>query len=262
VLEVPHRPPGQRHLREEASGLRSQRRSRRPGDGPRPGHRARVLCGPWRLRDHLPRPPGPRPRRAPIVSASWRLLLVSGSLRAASTNTAVLRTAVEVAPPETSATVFDGLARLPYFNPDDDTDPLVPAVAELRSAIDAADGLLVSTPEYAGALPGSFKNLLDWLVGGVEISCKPTGWINASLSSTAAAGAHASLRTVLGYVDADVVEAACAHIPVPRGAVGANGTITDSAIRSQIAVVVQALVDHIAAHAPGTDMPGNLDVDE
>ena len=175
-----------------------------------------------------------------------QLLLVSGSLRARSTNTAVLRTAQAVAQPGTSATVFDGLAGLPHFNPDDDADPLDPAVVELRSAIDRADGLLLSTPEYAGALPGSFKNLLDWLVGGVEIAGKPTGWINTSSLPTQAAGAHASLRAVLGYVDADIVEAASAHIPVPRDAIGPDGTVVEPAIRSEIAAVVRALVDHIA----------------
>jgi chromate reductase, NAD(P)H dehydrogenase (quinone) len=179
--------------------------------------------------------------------ASTRLLLVSGSLRGRSTNTAVLRTAQAVAPPGTSATVFDGLARLPHFNPDDDADPLHPAVVELRSAVAKADGLLLSTPEYAGALPGSFKNLLDWLVGGVEISRKPTGWINASSSPMGAAGAHASLRTVLGYVDADVVDAACAHIPVAHGGVGPDGTVTEPASRAEIAAVVRALVDHVTA---------------
>ena len=152
-----------------------------------------------------------------------------------------------MAPPGASATLFDGLARLPHFNPDDDTDPLDPAVVALRSAIDAADGLLLSTPEYAGALPGSFKNLLDWLVGGMEISRKPTGWINASSSPTGAAGAHASLRTVLGYVDAEVVDAACAHIPVRHGAIGPDGTITEPAIRSPIAEVVRELVARVCA---------------
>ena len=178
---------------------------------------------------------------------SYRLLLLSGSLRAGSTNSAVLRTAAEVAPAGTTAVIFDGLARLPHFNPDDDTDPLDPAVMQLRSAIGAADALLISTPEYAGALPGSFKNLLDWVVGGVEISHTPTAWINVSSSSTRAAGAHAELRTVLGYVDADVVEAACAHIPVGHGVVGPDGSITDPAIGVQVAAAVRALVDHLGA---------------
>lgn len=151
-----------------------------------------------------------------------------------------------------SGSVFNGLARLPHFNPDDDTDPLDPAVVDLRSAIDMADGLLLSTPEYAGALPDSFKNLLDWLVGGVEISRKPTGWINASSSPTGAAGAHASVRTVLGYVDADVVDAACAHIPVRHDAIGPDRTITEPAIRTQIAAVVHALADHaLSTREPG-----------
>jgi chromate reductase, NAD(P)H dehydrogenase (quinone) len=170
-----------------------------------------------------------------------RLLLVSGSLRAGSTNSAVLRLAAEVAPPGVEATVFDGMDKLPHFNPDDDTDPLPPAVVDLRAAVADADALLVSTPEYAGALPGSFKNLLDWLVGGMEISRKPAAWINVSSSGSQAAGAHASLRTVLGYVDADVVDAACAHIPVLHKAVAPDGTIADPTIRAQVATAVRAL---------------------
>jgi NAD(P)H-dependent FMN reductase len=168
------------------------------------------------------------------------VLAVSGSLRDGSTNSAVVRTAAAVAPDGVEVTVFDGLSRLPHFNPDDDREPLDPAVAALRSAIAAADALLVSTPEYAGALPGSFKNLLDWTVGGMEIHGTPVAWINAS-ASTGARGAHAELRTVLGYVEAPIVDAACAHIPVPRGVVGPDGTITDPAIRAEIAHVLSAL---------------------
>ena len=89
-------------------------------------------------------------------------------------------------------------AGLPHFNPDDDVEPLDPAVAELRAAIDAADAVLFSTPEYAGALPGSFKNLLDWTIGGGEIYEKPVGWINASALG-GATDAYESLGIVLRY---------------------------------------------------------------
>ena len=174
-----------------------------------------------------------------------RLLLVSGSLRAASTNTAVLRAAVEVAPAGTTAVLFDGVGRLPHYNPDLDVDPLDPAVVELRDAVGQADALLVSTPEYAGALPGSFKNVLDWLVGASGMAGKAVAWVNTSSSTSGAAGAHASLRTVLSWIDVDVVEAACAHIPVPRGALGADGRITDPAIRTPLTAAVAALVDHV-----------------
>lgn len=178
------------------------------------------------------------------------LLLIPGSLRTASTNAAVLRTAAEVAPSSVTVTICDALAALPHFNPDDDTDPLDPAVVQLRASIDLADALLFSTPEYAGALPGSLKNLLEWTVGGIEINDKPVGWINASTAPAGAALSHESLRHVLGYVGADIVQAACVHIPVPRDAVAANGTIADRTIRQQVADVLLTLARHAAA--PGT----------
>jgi NAD(P)H-dependent FMN reductase len=167
-----------------------------------------------------------------------------------------MRTAASLLPPTVSPTIYTGMGDLPHFNPDDDTEPLAPAVVRLRSAIGAADVMLVSTPEYAGALPGSFKNVFEWAVGGMEISRKPVGWINASSSPTNAKDAHESLRKVLGYVDADIVEAACVHIPVPRDVVDPDGIITEPAIRTRIADVVGALHAHAHAHvAAGSTAP-------
>src|SRR5215218_923375 len=124
------------------------------------------------------------------------LLLISGSLRAGSTNTAALLAIVGT--DGLAATVYDGLRDLPPFDPDLDQDPIPDAVGALRAAIAAADTVLFCTPEYAGSLPGSFKNLLDWGVGGGELYEKPVGWINVSALG-GAAGAHAALRVVLGY---------------------------------------------------------------
>jgi NAD(P)H-dependent FMN reductase len=171
-----------------------------------------------------------------------RLLLVSGSLRGRSTNTAVLRTAQALAPDAVTAILYDGLAALPPFNPDDDTDhdddgsTLHPAVVDLRAQIRDADGVLFSVPEYAGGLPGSFKNLLDWTIGDDQprsIYEKPVAWINASVRS--AADAHESLRKVLGYAHAAVVETACAHVGVGPALVDDDGCIADAGIRDAIA---------------------------
>lgn len=159
-----------------------------------------------------------------LVPRPWQLLLISGSLRDHSTNTAVLRTAAAVAPPGTIALLGAFLAELPHFNPDDDVDPLPAPVAELRGRIHDADAIVVSTPEYAGALPGSFKNLLDWTIDDDQprsINGKPVAWINASPRK--AAGAHASLRTVLGYAGAVVVEEACIEVPVTGSMIGDDG---------------------------------------
>jgi NAD(P)H-dependent FMN reductase len=175
---------------------------------------------------------------------SCRVLLVPGSLRVGSTNAAALRTAAVVAPSGTTTTYFDGLGGLPPYNPDDDTEPLDHAVAGLRTSIAQADAVLLSTPEYAGALPGSFKNLLDWTVGGNELAGKPVAWINASYSLMGAADAHASLRRVLGFVSAEIVEEACVHLPVTRQLVGPDGLVADPAVRAKLAGAMGALVAH------------------
>ena len=175
-----------------------------------------------------------------------RILLVSGSTRSGSTNTALLRTAREAPPPGVEAELYEGLAGLPHFNPDDDVEPLPPAVADLRARIAAADAVLFCTPEYAGALPGSFKNLLDWTVGGPEMYGKPVAWVNASASPTRAAKAHESLETVLRTIHADVVSEACRHVAVARGRV-VDGRVTDPDARAGIAEVLAALAAYALA---------------
>ncbi|POX55139.1 NADPH-dependent FMN reductase [Streptomyces sp. Ru71] len=175
------------------------------------------------------------------MSALPEILLLSGSLRKGSTNEAVLRTALEVAPSvEVRAVLYDGLAGLPHFNPDDDAEPLAAPVAGLRAAIGQAAGVLICTPEYAGTLPGSFKNLLDWTVGGTEICDKPVAWVNAAAPGRGQ-GAEATLRTVLGYTGAHIVDAACVKLPVNHGAKGENGVLADPEARAQLAGVLAEL---------------------
>ncbi|THF67872.1 NAD(P)H-dependent oxidoreductase [Deinococcus sp. Arct2-2] len=178
-----------------------------------------------------------------------QVLLISGSVRAASTNTAVLTTVQHIAPEGVRAVMYTGLARLPHFNPDDDRDPLHPEVAALRTHIKAADALLFSTPEYAGSLPGSFKNLLDWSIGGGEMNGQPVAWINAAGcgAPTGAVDAHATLLKVLSYTGSVVVEGACMRLPVERRMVGNQDTITDPAVRTQLMVVIEQLARHLRA---------------
>ena len=179
------------------------------------------------------------------MTPTCRLLLVSGSLRSRSTSTAVLRTASVVAPRWIDALVYGQLGDLPHFNPDDEVAPLHPAVAGLRDHIRGAGAVLFSTPEYAGALPGSFKNLLDWTIGddrAGSIYEKPVAWINPS--PRGAAAAHESLRTVLGYAHATIVKEACAAIPVTAGMLGMDGLVADLDVRDQIAVSLRALANH------------------
>lgn len=170
-----------------------------------------------------------------------RILLISGSTRGSSTNTALVRTAELLALHGIEAVPYPDIGVLPHFNPDDDADPLPPEVVELRQAIADADGVLFCTPEYAGTLPGSFKNLLDWTVGGTVLTDKPVAWVNAAADPRRGAGAHATLATVLGYVQARVVDDACRSVPVARDAVGADGVIADERTRADLAAALHAL---------------------
>jgi chromate reductase len=172
------------------------------------------------------------------------VLLINGSLREGSTNGATLRTAMAVAPPGTKTVLYERLGSLPHFNPDVERGVLPEAVVDLRAQLKAADAVLFSTPEYAGALPGSFKNVLDWSVGD-GLHGKPAGWVNASAHASGAEHAHAQLRIVLGYVNADLVEAACVRAHVRRDGIGADGTSTDPAVRETIAGAMRALMARV-----------------
>jgi NAD(P)H-dependent FMN reductase len=171
--------------------------------------------------------------------ADVRILLISGSTRQGSGNTAALRTVQALAPDGIATELYDGLTALPAFSPDEDERPPAPA-ADLRARIAAAGALLFCTPEYAGTLPGSLKNLLDWTVGGGEIYGKPVGWVNVAVGGRGT-GAEEHLAMVLRYVGAVAVDGACVRVPVPREAVGPDGIITDPEIRTALGAALTAL---------------------
>jgi chromate reductase, NAD(P)H dehydrogenase (quinone) len=172
------------------------------------------------------------------------LMLVTGSTRPRSTTTAVLHTVRSLTPPGSLADLWDGLLEVPAFVPDEEPPP--PVVA-LRARIAAADAVLFCTPEYAGTLPGSLKNALDWTVGGGELYEKPVAWINAA-NPGRGGGAVETLRLVLGYVGAKIVDQACLTVPVGREAVGADGIIHDPQVRAALEPVWAAL----GSPAPGS----------
>ncbi|MFZ2100568.1 MAG: NADPH-dependent FMN reductase, partial [Oricola sp.] len=122
-----------------------------------------------------------------------KLLGLSGSLRAASTNTAFLNALAALAPDGFSIEVFDGLGALPLFSPDlEENTP--ESVLRLAARVEGCDGILIACPEYAHGIPGGFKNALDWLVSRLEIPGKPVMLVHASTRSVFA---REQLREVL-----------------------------------------------------------------
>jgi chromate reductase len=173
-----------------------------------------------------------------------RILAISGSLRAASSNTAVVRALIALAPENVDITLFGGLGDLPHFNPDLDGDIVPPPVEDLRARLRASDGLLISCPEYAHGVPGVMKNALDWLVSTVngEIVGKPVALINVSSRST---WAQASLTETLTVMSAQFLSEACVTLPLTRTKIDEAGLIADpeiaTALRSALAVFVGAI---------------------
>jgi NAD(P)H-dependent FMN reductase len=109
-----------------------------------------------------------------------KILALSGSLRAASTNTAMLEALARAAPEDVDVALYHGLGDLPVFNPDREGEMTPPPVLDWASRVAACDGLVIACPEYAHGIPGGLKNALDWLVSRYEIPHKPVMLAHAS----------------------------------------------------------------------------------
>ncbi len=133
----------------------------------------------------------------------------SGSLRKESSNTTLLRAAQALAPDGIKVEVYDCTNDLPHFNPDIEFDDLE-VVADLKARVDLADGIIISSPEYAHGIPGSFKNVLDWLVGGHEFYEKPIIFFNIV---DRAVYSQASLREIVKTMSGKIIEEACCTFP-------------------------------------------------
>jgi chromate reductase len=176
-----------------------------------------------------------------------RILAISGSLRAASHNTALLRAAAALAPEGVEVELFDELEQLPPYNEDRDTDTPAAEVARLRERIQAADGLLISTPEYNGTVPGQLKHLVDWASRpygqGSSLWGKPAAVIGASVTDYGAVWAQDHLRRALGIGGARVVEI---ELPIGKAAerFDDDGELHDPETRERLGEMLTALVEH------------------
>lgn len=148
--------------------------------------------------------------------SSATVLVLVGSLRAASTNRQLAELAVETAPENVNLTLFDRLGELPHYNEDIDIDPLPESVAALRSLADATGALLVITPEYNGSMPGVLKNAIDWLsrpYGNSPMKGKPAAVIGASLGQYGGRWAHEDTAKSLGIAGLRVRDDLAVSVP-------------------------------------------------
>ncbi|WP_248800444.1 NADPH-dependent FMN reductase [Pseudomonas sp. MWU13-2105] len=165
-----------------------------------------------------------------------RLLAVSGSLRAASSNASLLRAAERLSLEGMSIQQYLEVGQLPHFDPDLADNPPAIVVA-LRELIGRTDGILISCPEYARGIPGSFKNALDWLVASHEFPGKPVALFNAS---PRASHAQAALRLVLETMSANIVEPASITVNLLAKELDEISIAADPQVRQQIVSALEA----------------------
>jgi NAD(P)H-dependent FMN reductase len=172
------------------------------------------------------------------------ILAVSGSLRSNSANTFILKTVIALAPANVHIYMYHGIDKLPFFNPETEHEALS-AVEDWRRHVQAADGVMICTPEYAFGVPGVLKNALDWLVGSGELNGKPVAAISASPLATGGDKALLSLENTLTALGTVKSESTLLKIPFIVKKLDAAGMLTDEATRQQLNNVLSALINAI-----------------
>lgn len=170
-----------------------------------------------------------------------KVLGISGSLRQASINSALLRAAQQLAPPEMELAIFGGVGELPLFNPDLEARLPAPVLA-LHAAVAASDAIMLASPEYAHGVTGAVKNALDWLVSFEPFIGKHVAVLNAS---PRARHADMALRETLTVMSAHIVDEASITIALLGSSLGEAGMVADAPVSQAIR---QSLLALLVAH--------------
>lgn len=166
-----------------------------------------------------------------------KILAISGSLRKASLNTALLRAVARIAPPGIEVALYRDLGDLPLFNPDIEATEPAPVVA-LREKILASDALFIASPEYAHGVTGAIKNALDWMVGNETFVNKPVALLNASPRAT---HAQAALRETVSTMSARLIDEACITVPILGSGLNEDDIVQHPDIRPALLTTLSLL---------------------
>ena len=180
-----------------------------------------------------------------------RVLAISGSLRDASNNTALLRALREEAPEGVEVDLWHGLKVIPPYDQDDDVVPGPEPVEAFRELVRESDGVFFATPEYNSSVPGALKNALDWASRPLATNVfrnKPVAVIGSSAGAFGGVWAAAELRKVLGAMGARVTEAemAVGHAPEKFDA---DGELIDEVVREELRASLDSLVTAVLDRA-------------
>jgi chromate reductase len=176
-----------------------------------------------------------------------RVLAISGSLRAASNSTALLRALREEAPEGIEVILWDGLREIPPYDQDEDVVPAPPAVGAFRELVREVDAVFFATPEYNSSVPGALKNALDWGSRPLATNVfrnKPVAVISSSAGAFGGVWAAAELRKVLAAMGSRVTEAELSVGHAPEK-LDADGRVADDEVRQGLRDALNTLVAQV-----------------
>jgi chromate reductase, NAD(P)H dehydrogenase (quinone) len=174
---------------------------------------------------------------------------LSGSLRPASLNSAVIRSAAELCTQLVSMTIYEGIGTLPFFHEDVEAAGPPPVVMDFRARLATADAVLIASPEYAHGMSGVLKNALEWVVGGGELVDKPVAVVTASPMMTGGNRAQAWTQETLRVMGARVLPES---LPIPlAGAKIRDGRVIDGETLAALKEVLEAMARAVKEQANG-----------
>lgn len=180
-----------------------------------------------------------------------RILALSGSLRAASLNSMLLRAMAQLASSRVEVALFGALGALPLFNPDLEAAPPA-SVVSFQRAVAEADALLIASPEYAHGVSGTIKNALDWLVGFTPFVAKRVAVLNAS---PRAHHADDALRETLRTMAAQIIEPASIDVPLLGARLDEAAILATPALATTLRGCLQAIEAEVLAQRAASSAP-------
>ncbi|UQX02381.1 NADPH-dependent FMN reductase [Streptomyces sp. RerS4] len=186
----------------------------------------------------------------------FKILAISGSLRADSHNSALLRAARKHQPAGLAIEIYEDLRAIPPYDLDLDTPEVRPApVAALRRRVTEADGLLIATPEFNYSVPGVLKNAIDWVSTdwtqreGLPLLRKPVAILGAAPTNFGTVRAQLALRQVFVWTNTDVVVKPEVHLFRSHERFDENGDLTDETSIGLVRELLDALKTKIEGRA-------------
>jgi len=171
-----------------------------------------------------------------------KVFAISGSSRRNSTNENILKYIAKKFSDKIELEIFEGINKLPHFNPDLDNENPPQIINDFRNKVIKSDAIIFCTPEYVFSLPGSLKNVIDWNVSTTIFSKKPIGII-----ITAASGEKAleSLSLIMKTIEAKISDKTNLVIGGAKGKITPNGEIIDQEIKDKIEYFIIYLIESI-----------------